>query len=70
MKIGNTIINWMASDSPHVRAWIDARIRGRWYVLLWYVGHPPYMYSSNDATPPCGDNDGRWIFGRSTGVRC
>jgi len=70
MKIGNFLFNWMAADKDHLHCWIDARAFGRWYVLIWYRGMRPYMYVSDDATPPCEDNNGRWIFGRATGVSC
>lgn len=48
--------------------WFDIRWRDRWYVTMWRKGSLPYCYSSDDATPPWADNNGRWIFGRREGL--
>lgn len=59
------IIN-MGKHNQAIKLWLDIRIFNTWYVFMWRKNNKPYMYYSNDATPPCERNFGGWIFGRNT----
>ena len=61
MQIGKTIV-WWNRGSARNRLWIDVRCRSHWYVFIWRYGQWPFMFTSPDATPPCGQH-GRMIFG-------
>lgn len=68
MTIGSLTINRMDKGNQSLWLWLDIHWKRRWIVFSWRKGRRPYCYASNDATPPASDNDGRWIFGRASGL--
>jgi len=62
-------VNYMSAGNDSLWLWLDIKVLRFWYVLMWRKGLWPYLYRSTDATPPCDENGGRWIFGRATGCR-
>jgi hypothetical protein len=65
VKIGSIDIRRMGKHNQALHFWFDVYFRGQWYVISWRKKSRPYCYASEDATPPCADNNGRWLFGRN-----
>ena len=55
-------IHWM--NGPRNWVWIDFKGLKSWYVFIWRKGNTPFLYRSNDATPPTKNNKGKMIIGK------